>query len=417
MSSKQTVCVVVDAYSSGAFLPAAFSARGYPVVHVRNRVEEYAPYAGGEQPPGVIDVVDFDGDFDDTLSQLAAYDVNYVLAGLESGVGVADHLAQRLGLHTRNGIERTEAKRHKAAMVDTLRTAGLRHARSQQVTTAAEAMAFAARGEGYPIVLKPLQGAGTLGVQVAHSDDDAVAYFAKNVGSADMWGNINTNFLAQEFLIGEEYMVDTISAAGHHRVAEVWRADKRVIDGSRVYDLSLLLPPTDPVSTVLSDYVFAVLDAFAIAWGPVHAEVMMTQTGPVLIELGARLHGGIAPAITLPVYGANLALLTAAAYTAPDHFLISTEQPLPHRATLAQTALHCPRDGILTQELDLTTIRQLPSFHSVRLRAAVGPVRKTRDLLSSFGSAYLVHPEADQVHDDYQRIRKLETDGLYSAIV
>lgn len=417
MGDKQTVCVVVDAYSSGAFLPAAMSARGFPVVHVRNKEEEYAPYAQAEQPPGVIDVVDFRGDFDDVLSHLSAYDVAHVLAGLESGVGVADHLAHRLELPTGNGIGITEAKRHKGLMVDVLRAAEIRHARSERVASPGEATVFAGRGSGYPIVLKPLQGAGTLGVHVVHSDEDVHSYFTKNVGSTDMWGNVNETFLAQEFLEGEEYMVDTISAAGHHRVAEVWRADKRVVDGSRIYDLSALLPPSDPVYPVLTDYVVAVLDAFAISWGPVHAEVMITRNGPVLIELGARLHGGIAPAITLPVYGSNLVLLTAAAYTAPDHFLAATEQPLPHRATLAQTALHCPRDGMLERELDLTEIRQLPSYHSVRLRAAVGPVRKTRDLLSSFGSVYLVHPRADQVSEDYRRIRDLETTGFYAAIV
>lgn len=417
MGGKQTVCVVVDAYSSGAFLPAALSAHGFPVVHVRNRVEEYAPYAQADQPPGVIDVVDFHGDLDDVLSHLSAYDVAHVLPGLESGVGVADHLAHRLELPTANGIGKTEAKRHKALMVDVLRAAGIRHARSERVSSPDQATAFAAQGTGYPIVLKPLQGAGTLGVHVAHSDDDVHSYFTKNVGSVDMWGNVNETFLAQEFLEGEEYMVDTISAAGHHRVAEVWRADKRVVDGSRIYDLSALLPPSDPVYPTLTDYVFAVLNAFEISWGPVHAEVMVTSNGPVLIELGARLHGGIAPSITLPVYGSNLVLLTTAAYTAPDHFLAATEQPLPHLATLAQTALHCPRDGMLTEDLDLSEMRQLPSYHSVRLRAAVGPVRKTRDLLSSFGSVYLVHPQADQVLADYQRIRDLERAGFYAAIV
>lgn len=416
MSNKQAVCVIVDAYSSGAYLPAAFHANGLPTIHVRNRAEEYGPWAHPERAAGVIDVIDFHGSFEEVLASLDTYQVAHVVPGLESSVGVADHLAHRLGLPTGNGIELTSAKREKASMVDVVRNAGIRHARSAQVATAAEAHAFAGAGGGYPIVLKPLRGAATLGVEIVHSVAEAEAYFARRLGTSDMWGNVNETFLAQEFLSGEEYMVDMISARGHHRAIEVWRADKSVVEGTRIYDLSALIAPEDPVWRELTDYVTTVLDAFGIGWGPTHTEVMLTETGPVLIELGARLHGGIAPAITLPVYGSNLALLTATAYTAPDHFLAATERPLPHRATLAQVALHCPRDGVLTAEPDVHEVRELPSYHSMRLRGAIGPVRKTRDLVSSFGSVYLAHPDAAQVHEDYQQIRDLEKNVLYSAI-
>ncbi|MCX5406822.1 ATP-grasp domain-containing protein [Streptomyces sp. NBC_00335] len=417
MKNKETVCVIVDAYSSGALLPAAFHAYGLPTVHVRNRVEEYAPWAHPERAAGVIEVIDFHGDYEGVTARLDSYHVAHVVSGLESGVYVADHLAHLLGVPTGNGIELTAAKREKAAMVEVVRNAGIRHARSAQVTTAAEARVFAAAGEGYPIVLKPLQSAATNGVELVHSAAESDAYFARRLGTTDMWGNSNEAFLAQEMLVGEEYMVDVVSVSGHHRVIEVWRADKSVVDGSRIYDLSALIAPDSPVWPVLTDYVTTVLDAFGISWGPTHTEVMLTESGPVLIELGARLHGGIAPGITLPVYGSNLALMTAAAYTAPDHFLAATEQPLPHRATLAQVALHCPRDGVLKADLDLREVRELPSFHSMRLKGAVGPVRKTRDLVSSFGSVYLAHPDAGQVHDDYQRIRDLEKNDLYAAIV
>lgn len=417
MSNKKEVCVIVDAYSSGSFLPAAFHANGLPTVHVRNRVEEYGPYAQLEPPPGVIDVLDFDGSLEDVAKRLDTYRVSHAIAGSESGVEVADRLADLLDVSTSNGIKLTTAKREKALMVDVLRDAGIRHARSERVATAAEAHAFATAGGGYPIVLKPLQGAMTIDVQIVHSVAEAEAYFARTRGTADVWGNVNLNFLAQELLLGEEYMVDTISASGHHRAIEVWRADKRVIDGARVYDLSALIVPEDPAWQALTDYVATVLDAFAIGWGPTHAEVMLTETGPVLIELGARMHGAIAPSITLPVYGSNLALMTAAAYTAPEHFLAATERPLPHRAALAQVAMHCPRNGTMTVEPDFREVQELPSFHSLRLRAGIGPVRKTRDLLSSFGSVYLVHPRADEVQDGYREIRRLEKTVLYTSII
>ena len=35
------------------------------------------------------------------------------------------------------------------------------------------------------------------------------------------------------------------------------------------------------------------LDALGIRFGPAHTEVMLTATGPVLVESGARMHGSV----------------------------------------------------------------------------------------------------------------------------
>ena len=43
---------------------------------------------------------------------------------------------------------------------------------------------------------------------------------------------------------------------------------------------------------VLVPYTFGVLDALGIKHGPSHGEVMLTNTGPCLVEMNCRTHGG-----------------------------------------------------------------------------------------------------------------------------
>lgn len=44
-------------------------------------------------------------------------------------------------------------------------------------------------------------------------------------------GSVNEGALVQEYLDGMEYVVDTVSRAGAHRVCAIWEYDKRSING------------------------------------------------------------------------------------------------------------------------------------------------------------------------------------------
>lgn len=54
-----------------------------------------------------------------------------------------------------------------------------------------------------------------------------------------------------------------------------------------------MLPVSDKaVIDVLVPYARGVLDALGIRHGPSHGEVMLTKTGPCLVEMNCRTHGG-----------------------------------------------------------------------------------------------------------------------------
>lgn len=72
----------------------------------------------------------------------------------------------------------------------------------------------------------------------------------------------------------------------------MWRyAKERRGDRLGTHLSSTLVDPEDPVVDVLFSYVCQVLDATGVRNGPAHVEVMITDDGPRLIEIGARLAG------------------------------------------------------------------------------------------------------------------------------
>ncbi len=58
--------------------------------------------------------------------------------------------------------------------------------------------------------------------------------------------------------------------------------------------------------SAIIDYAKKSAIALGVEYGFAHLEIMLTSRGPVLIELGARLHGGIAPLVFEQCYSAGL---------------------------------------------------------------------------------------------------------------
>ena len=99
--------------------------------------------------------------------------------------------------------------------------------------------------------------------------------------------------LVQEQLIGTEYAVDVVSCSGTHKVAAIWRYDKRPANGAPFcyYQTKLVDSNTDTNVDAICKYVRKVLTALGIKWGISHIEVIVTQSrGPVLVEVNCRQH-------------------------------------------------------------------------------------------------------------------------------
>ena len=104
-------------------------------------------------------------------------------------------------------VETARNFRDKARMKEILRAAGVPCARHALAETASEAKAFAEH-VGYPVVIKPPAGAGSVATFRAGSDaelDEALAAAPPAAGDP---------VLLEEFIVGEEHSLETISIDG-----------------------------------------------------------------------------------------------------------------------------------------------------------------------------------------------------------
>jgi hypothetical protein len=265
------------------------------------------------------------------------------------------------------------------------------------------------------VVVKPLRSAGTDGVSVCRRPQDAARAVDALTGTATIYGEPNDVVLLQEYLEGDEYMVNTVSADGYHWAVEVWRSVKTMAGAAPVYDYTELVTDRQPEVRRVLAYVRDVLDALDIRWGPAHTEVIDTADGPRLVEAAARLQGTIDVSATVRATGRNLVTETVHALLDPDALVAAQPPDTPLLRPVRGVSLICPAGGTLRSDLDWSRMRTLPSFHSLLAPPARAGdhVHRTRDLFSRPGALYLIHRDPATVAADHATIRRWERTGFY----
>jgi biotin carboxylase len=410
--SAPTVAIV-DAYSSGSRLAEVFTSRGCRCVHVQSLPAIPDVYAPSYRPGDFTAVVVHHGDLDETVRALAAHRPSHVLAGIEIGVELADVLSERLGLLT-NGTELGAARRDKYRMVETVRAADLPVAAQLLAATEEELRDWCSQVGGR-VVVKPVSSAGSEGVYFCDTPEEAAAAFRKIIGVRNALAQVNSVVLAQEYLYGAEYYVNTVSRDGHHHVCDVWRTTHLSVNGVLdMLDNALLMDARGAVQDGLVEYTFGVLDALGIRHGPAHTELKLTPDGPRLIETGARLCGGDVPHLVRQAAGEGQLEWTADAYLDPQRFLARAGEDYRLDRYVAYVATLAPRSGRLVGYPKLEEIRRLESFHDLKLLVREGEeLRRTVDDFTKPVLITLMHPVEEIVVRDSLTVRQLDGADFY----
>ncbi len=415
---NERVAVVVDGYSTGALYAPAFAAYGIATVHVENRAERAATFRRTFAPETYRDTLTFDGDLPALLRDLEPYEVGWVAAGTESGVEPADRLAAALGLSENNDPASCADRRDKLRMQQALDSASVPAAWHAAVSCGSDAAAAAARHGGRPVVVKPLRSAGTDGVFLCGTPQEAATAADKLLGGSTVYGQRNGSVLVQEYLQGDEYMVNCVSADGVHTVTEIWRSVKTVLGSSPVYDYTDLMSPDHDGARRVAAYVRRVLDALGTRWGPSHTEVIDTAEGPRLVESAARPQGTIDVSAVTRATGRNPVANTVHAMLVP-HLYAAGGLPTEPLSSARGVSFICPSSGRLRRDLEWDRVRSLPSYHSLLAPAgrAGEYVERTRDLFTRPGAVYLIHQDRSVVERDHATIRRWEREGFYDIDV
>ncbi|MFJ5233204.1 ATP-grasp domain-containing protein [Kitasatospora sp. NPDC088391] len=407
--------VLVDPYAPARGLPPAFLEAGYSCVRLQSTAEIPEVYRGPLDLSGYVTNVVHRGDVEETARLLAAYRPEAVLTGSELGVELADELSELMGLDS-NGAKLSAARRDKFQMIEQVASAGLRTPR--QVHTADEAELRAWHREvGGRIVVKPLRSAAGDGVAFCDTPEESAAALAAIMGRENIFSLPNLGVVAQEYLQGAEYIVNTVSRAGRHHVTDVWGSGRLQVNG--ITDLlveSFLVDQDAPGVAAMTAYAFAVLDALGIRFGPSHLEIKLTPGGPCLVEVGARISGGELPYFAAEAIGESQLDWTVDCFVRPERFDARCGTPYRIGRHFAWSALASPLEGTLAAYRGVERIEALESFRALRTFVPPGgTLRRTVNDMTYPLTVTLHHESEGVLRRDLNTIRYLDGAGFYDV--
>ncbi len=403
---------IVDGYSTGVELARQLRQAGFELVHVQTSTTIPAPWRAS------ADLTLFDERLalpehgrEQVVRRLRAAAVEAVIAGCEAGVEAADDLGAAIGVPG-NAPATSARRRNKFEMGDAVRRAGLRVAR-QAVVRDARHLGEPLSWGTWPLVVKPLASAGSEALRFCDDERGLAAAVDGIIGTVNFMGQANDAALVQERVFGQQFVVNAITVDGRHRITEIYRDDRIDVPLlGNIYDRELLLPYSGPEQDRLVPYMRAVLDAIGVAQGASHGELMMTREGPVLIEVGARLQGGIISSVIVESIGQSHITAMVERYRDPAGFLDRIDEPYYVRKHCTVVNLIAHSGGILKRNNCAFLLRRLPSMHTIVRTPNVGDrVPKTVDLWTKAGHIYLLHESLEQLETDYRSVRAWEEEG------
>jgi len=418
--AHQKRAVLVDAFSSGTKLPERFRAYRYELIHVQSRPIIPAYDRIGFDPNAYSKCIVFDDDLEALIKRLRALSPEFVFAGGEYGVALADQINKCLGLPG-NDASLSMCRRDKLLMAQRLNEVGVPASLSFDVRTEAEALEAAKRIGCWPVVLKPRDSSSSEGVHFCNNAKELCHAFRLEIGRRNDMYTLNSSLLIMEYLSGVQYTVQTTSTEGRHYISEIWLDKRSSVPGYGViYDIERLLPRQGDIQDAISDYAQRVLDALGVWHGPGYLEIMMTERGPILIEATSRPMGCQDHDAVHQVKGSDALTLCIASYADPQRFDEMTREPYVLSSNLAVVSSINRVAGVVQSQEWERQVLELESFHSFLRKPAIGDhVSPTINLLTNASVIYLKADDWSSIEVDYFKIRALDAQpgGLFQIDV
>jgi len=231
----------------------------------------------------------------------------------------------------------------------------------------------------YPAILKPVQGAASIGVSMVSSGEDAIATFKSSIelmetilSSKQLMGlcwdegtDSKTTFVLEEFIDGEEVDVDICLDSGEDVYSNINLDWPDETGGGRFIEWGITFPALcngNEKGREFRNAAKACARALGLSDGVCHIEMKYSSRyGPMLIECNPRMGGGPLYAFHKQCFGVDLVV---------EHTLIMCGYPSRPIAYdepeyyCSSVFLYAEKDGILTRDVkdieeDLTALKHV----------------------------------------------------------
>ena len=420
--------IVVECISTGKNFIGDIINRGYnPIVlHLKDSDTESGKKFGEhvleeyKLIPYEFDMIYEKDTFEETLEEVKKFNPLLIVPGNERGVVLATRLSNELGLLS-NSIENIDAMTLKNEMHNRLAQRGLRSIKGKVIHSLNEAMEFYDSENLKEVVIKPIYSAGSASVRICLNRDEMIESINHIFDDVNYYGDEIDEILIQEMINGTEYIVNTVTHKGIHRVTLVWKYNKvRTSEGAIVYDSCETVNELSLGEAEMVEYAYKVADALEIQYGPVHGEYMIDENGPVLIEVNCRPCGGSMPAEFLDrISGQHETDSILDSYLKPKSFYdeLNKKYGLYGHGTLK--FFITPKNIIARSSPIVKINTKLKAFHDSSLVDSTYHdmlFKKTEDLNTAAGYVFLVNENKANVDHDLNFLRDLER-NVFSLIL
>ena len=370
-------------------------------------------YSLNEDP--VPEIIQAPQDYAAFLELMKRLDPVLIIPGSDQAIGPAMELSADLGL-IGNVPEIISALRDKSVTQSVLKKAGLRYIDTLLIHSIEDALQFFHEKGDRPVIIKRERGVASIGVILCRTEEEITrAIKSQRIFFDD--NNYVDKVIIQEYIDGTEYVVDTISCRGEHRTIFALRYKKQLLDDSRkIYDVDEYIDSGAEEYRYLSDYMFKVLDAIGLSYGPVHSEIMVDEKGPVLIEVNCRPAGAsVKRSYQDRILGCHETGESLDAYLNPDGFQnkINTFGRYGHLRCPAMVKNMIMPETVFVKRLKYDeTAGKLKSFVYMLTNGENCIYEKAIDLGNTAGLIYLANEDEEQLKKDCEYLQQLEKNDL-----
>ena len=303
-------------------------------------------------------------------------------------IGAAADLAAALGRPHPDG-NAIRSCRDKRSQRDRLRAAGVPGPAFSAATTPAEAVAAAGR-IGYPVVVKPVSGSGSVGTRRCAGPGEAAeaAGYVLGTDPAELGLPPQPAVLVEEYLPGAEYSVEALGEQVVGITRKHLGPEPYFVETG--HDFPAPLPEAEHAA--ISGIALAALRALGLGWGGAHVEVRRTAAGPRIVEVNPRLAGGMIPRLVAESLGIDMIFHVVAE---------AAGQPRPPRPAAAAAAairfLVADQGGRLTGVCGAAAARAVPGVVEVGITARAGQEVRVRHSFTDRLGYVIARGESDSV--------------------
>jgi len=158
---------------------------------------------------------------------------------------------------------------------------------------------------GYPCIIKPTAETSSYGVECVSNNEELLKAFnnANSILKNEREQRREGTVLVEEYMIGEEISVETISVNGECNIlgftSKGLTGWPNFVEYEFSFPYNIPVNMIDPVKNLVKDS----LRAIGYTHGPSHTEVKLTKDGPKIVEINPRLGGRFIPKMILDSLG------------------------------------------------------------------------------------------------------------------